>query len=119
MSEFVEFLKTVFEEFGPIQARRMFGGYGIYHDGVMFGLVAEDTLYLKADESTAKEFEVRGLGQFEYEKGNKIVKMSYYLAPEEILDDPEEASLWARRAYEVAFRSKAFSRKRAQIENNA
>ena len=93
MSEFVEFLKEVFEQFGPIHARKMFGGYGIYHKGVMFGLVADDTLYLKADKESAKEFETRGLNQFEYDKGDKVVKMSYYLAPDEILDDPKEAAL--------------------------
>jgi len=85
----------------------MFGGYGIYYDGVMFGLVSDDTLYLKADDSTSKYFESRGLGQFEYDKGGKIVKMSYYLAPEEVLDNPEDAALWAQRAYEAALRAKS------------
>ncbi len=107
MSEFVDYLTEVFDQFGEIRARKMFGGYGIYHEGVMFGLVADDTLYLKVDDSTAEYFESRGLGQFEYDKGGKIVKMSYYLAPEEIYDDPDEAVIWAKRAYEVAFRTKA------------
>jgi DNA transformation protein len=56
VSEFVDYLHEVFGRFGPIHVRRMFGGYGIYHDGIMFGLVADDTLYLKADASTAKHF---------------------------------------------------------------
>ena len=107
MGEFVEYLKEVFVHFGSIQARKMFGGYGIYHKGVMFGLVADDTLYLKADDETAKDFEEKGLGPFEYDKGDKVVKMSYYLAPDEILDDPTEAASWARRSYEVALRSKS------------
>jgi hypothetical protein len=50
ISEYVEFLKEVFEQFGQIQPRRMFGGYGIFYKGLMFGLVAEDVLYLKGDE---------------------------------------------------------------------
>ena len=107
MSEFVEYLHEVFEQFGPIQARRMFGGYGIYHDGLMFGLVADDSLYLKADETTAEHFVSRGLGRFGYEKGGKLVKLSYYLAPEEVLDNPEAAALWARRAHEAALRAKS------------
>ena len=106
MSEFVEILKEVFEQFGPIQPRKMFGGYGIYHKGVMFGLVADDTLYLKADKETAKDFEMKGLPPFEYDKGGKVVKMSYYLAPEEIFDDSDEAVMWASRSYEVALRTK-------------
>jgi len=107
MSEFVDYLIEVFETFGPVQSRKMFGGYGIYHNGIMFGLVADDTLYLKADKTTAPHFESRDLSQFEYNKGGKIVKMSYYLAPEEILENRDEAALWAARAYEVAFREKS------------
>ena len=107
MSEFIDYIVELLEPFGHIHARRMFGGYGIYYDGVMFGLVSDDTLYLKADDSTSKYFESRGLGQFEYDKGGKIVKMSYYLAPEEVLDNPEDAALWAQRAYEAALRAKS------------
>ena len=110
MSEFVDYLHEVFEQFGRIHVRKMFGGYGIYHDGIMFGLIADDTLYLKADNSTAKLFESRGLNQFEYHKGDKPVKMSYYEAPTEILDDPEDAAVWARRAYEAAMRTKSSSK---------
>ncbi|MEE9595725.1 MAG: TfoX/Sxy family protein [Acidiferrobacterales bacterium] len=114
VSEFVEYLKEVFEQFGSVQARRMFGGYGIYHDGIMFGLVADDTLYLKADDITAEHFVSRSLEQFEYDKGNKVVKMSYYLAPDEIFDDPEEAALWGRRALEAASRAKPKVRKKGK-----
>lgn len=110
MSEFVEFLKEVFVDFGAIQGRKMFGGYGIYHQGVMFGLVADDTLYLKADGETSKLFEAKGLGPFEYDKGDKVVKMSYYVAPDEILDDPQEAAIWARRSYAVAVQAKALTK---------
>lgn len=112
MGEFVEYLKEVFVEFGPIAVRKMFGGYGLFYDGAMFGLVADNMVYLKADDSTASHFESRGLGQFEYDKGDKSVKMSYYLAPDEIYDDPEEAALWAKRSYEVAFRTKKKAPKR-------
>ena len=110
MSEFVDYLGEVFERFGEIQTRKMFGGHGVYHDDVMFALVADDVLYLKADDTTAAYFEPEGLSQFEYDKGDKIVKMSYYRAPDEIYDDSEQALLWARRSYEVAFRTKAKSK---------
>ena len=105
-SQFVEFLHEAFEEFGPVEARKMFGGYGIYHDGLMFGLVENDTLYLKADKSTKKCFESKNLSQFQYKRKDKMIKMSYYSAPEEIYDDPSEAMVWAKRAYEAASRGK-------------
>jgi DNA transformation protein len=103
-SEFVEFLNEIFEEFGLIEIRKMFGGYGIYRDGVMFGLVEKNTLYLKADEATQKHFESRGLPPFQYERAGKVVKLSYYRAPEEIYDDHEKAAVWARRSFEAALK---------------
>ncbi|MDH3830665.1 MAG: TfoX/Sxy family protein [Gammaproteobacteria bacterium] len=106
MSEFVDNLQEVFVLFGPVQARRMFGAYGIFHDGLMFALVADEVLYLKADGRSSTEFEQRGLGQFEYEKKSSKIKMCYYMAPEEIYDDPEEAKLWANFAFDAALRSR-------------
>ena len=101
-SEFVGNLNDVFALFGAIEAKRMFGGYGVYHDGLMFALVADDVLYLKADEDSAGSFVELGLQQFQYEKSGKTMRMSYYAAPEEIFDDPEQAKEWADRAYEAA-----------------
>ena len=112
MSEYVDFLKEVFESFGPIQPRRMFGGYGIFHKGLMFALLADDTLYLKADEMISQYFTERELEQFSYEKQGKAFKMSYYMAPEDIFDDPEEAKVWADRSYAAAVRSKKPKKKK-------
>ena len=106
MSEYVAFLEEVFAQFGPIHPRRMFGGYGLFHKGLMFGLVVDDVLYLKADETLAPFFEERGLEPFQYEKQGKTLKMSYYMAPEEIFEDPAEAKGWALRSYEAAVRAK-------------
>ena len=105
MSEFVDSLHEVFTAFGAIDSKRMFGGYGIYHDGLMFGLVADDVLYLKVDKQFEQRFEERGLSPFLYEKNGKQVKMSYYLAPEEIYDDPDVAREWAVLAFEAALRA--------------
>ncbi|BCM26046.1 TfoX/Sxy family protein [Methyloradius palustris] len=106
MTEFTDFLGEVFKQFGVVNTRRMFGGHGLYHDGVMFGLVIDELLYLKADTSISHYFEARNLGQFEYMRGDRIVKLSYYLAPEEVFDDVDQAAIWARRSFEVAFWSK-------------
>ena len=107
MSDYVEFLKEVFVDFGEIRARKMFGGFGIYHKGAMFGLVAEETLYLKVDMDSVQAFEAKGLEPFQFDSGDKVIKMSYSRAPDEIFDDPQEAAIWARRAYDVAVRAKA------------
>lgn len=105
MSEFVDYLHEVLAEFGPIRSRRMFGGHGIYHQDLMFGLVADDELYLKVDTQSLPEFEAAGLDAFEYVKNGKQYKMSYHRAPESIFDDPEDARHWADLGFDAALRA--------------
>lgn len=107
MSEFIDHLKDVLRLFGPFAARRMFGGYGLFRDGLMFGLVFRDTLYLKADTESASRFTQLGLPQFEYLRKGKIAKLAYYTASESVLEDPVEAARWARMAFEAALRASA------------
>lgn len=106
MSEFIEFLTETLSVIGPVRARRMFGGHGLFLDDLMIGLVADDVLYLKADKESAPQFSARGLGPFEYVKNSKPMKMSYYQAPEEIYEDAEEARRWATLAHAAARRAK-------------
>jgi DNA transformation protein len=100
-------LHDLFSHFGAIRVRRMFGGYGVYRDGIMFALVEDDVLYLKADGTNRRHFDERGLTQFTYEKKGKQIGMSYFLAPEEIFDDPREAALWGERSFAAALRSRS------------
>jgi len=105
VSEFTEYLSELLTSFGNVTFRKMFGGYGVFRNGVMFALVAEDSLYLKADAQSESAYLARGLQKFEYKRGAKTVAMSYFLAPEEALDDPEALPGWAILAYESALRS--------------
>ncbi|WP_355660982.1 TfoX/Sxy family protein [Halomonas salifodinae] len=107
MSDYTDYLGDVFAAFGPITVRRMFGGYGIYHDGLMFALVADETLYLKVDAQSLGDFEAQGLEPFVYVKGGRPVKMSYYQAPVAIFEDEALAADWARRAFAAALRTRA------------
>ncbi len=106
-NEFVEHLSEVFRLFGAIHSKRMFGGYGVYHNALMIGLVADDTLYFKTDALSAPLFSEAGSVPFEYTKRGVVMKMSYTSAPVEVFDDPEIAKMWASRAYEAALRSSA------------
>ena len=107
MSELANHLNDVFRLFGPIQVRKMFGGYGVYRPGLMFGLVSGQTLYLKADAENAAHFRKHGLSQFEYRRRGKITKISYYRAPDAAMDDCAEAARWAHRSFEAALRGNA------------
>ncbi len=104
---FRDYLLDQLKTLGPVEAKRMFGGGGLFRDGAMFGLIADDVLYLKADEQNQADFEDRGMGPFTYEKkGRKEpVKLSYWECPPDVLEDPEELCQWAARAWEAARRS--------------
>ena len=95
-------------EFGAVTVRRMFGGAGLYADGVMFGLVSGGQIYLKADAATAPGFEREGRGPFEYgTKTGKRAIMSYWRLPDRLYDDTDELAQWARQALAVARQSAA------------
>lgn len=112
--DYKTFLADQLAGFGPVSIRRMFGGAGVYHQDLMFALIADDTLYFKAEEATQAAFEADGMGPFTYGEGGKRVVMSYWQAPDRLFDDPDELAAWARRAYEAALRSKGGKAKRVK-----
>jgi DNA transformation protein len=89
----------------------MFGGAGVYRDGVMFALVSGGDIYLKCDEATAPRFREANCRPFIYEKDGKPVEMSYWSVPEEALDDGELLKRWADLAYQAALKSRKPARK--------
>ena len=106
-SAFIGYLMEQLQWVGPISGRRMFGGYGIFLEGLMFGIVFDNTLYLKVDEDSKSDFVSLGLPPFIYSRGAKDVALSYFQAPEEALDDSEMLITWANRAYAAALRCAA------------
>ena len=116
MNDYIEYLKEVFSGLGAINARRMFGGHGLYYDALMFALVADGLVYLKADAENAQDFEALGLEKFHYEKSGKLMAISYYQAPDDIFDDPQLAEKWARKAWNAAVRGDQKKRKPRQLK---
>jgi DNA transformation protein and related proteins len=111
-SEFVSYVVESLQPLGPVSARRMFGGHGIYLDGVMFALIAEDQLYLKVDDGNRAAYEAAGLEPFTYSGKGAPIRMSYHAAPGEGFDDPEVLCAWAREAYAAARRARAAAKPR-------
>jgi len=101
-SDYLDFVAELFAPLGGVAVRRMFGGAGVYSRGVMFALVIDNTLYLKADANTKDDFEARGMGPFVYDAKGKPISMSYWQMPPELVDDPDEAVAWGRKALGVA-----------------
>lgn len=110
--EFTSYVVELMQSIGPVRARGMFGGHGIFLEGLMFGLVADSVLYFKVDKETEKEFKARGLEAFTYNKKGKEFKMSYYQAPEEALEDGQEMNVWANKAYCTALKAASKKRKK-------
>ena len=102
-----ERIHDLFDGLGPVSIRRMFGGKGIYHNGVIFALVLRGELMLKGDDGIAAEYEAAGCRRWTYigSRHGKEVAMPYWTAPESALDDPDEMVPWARKAYEAGLRS--------------
>jgi DNA transformation protein len=89
-----------------IRARSMFGGVGIYSGDLFFALLANDTLYLKVDDSNRPDFEARGMGPF-LPFGDERDKMQYYEVPADLLEDPDALRPWAEKAIAVAAKKKS------------
>ena len=105
-SEFVDYLVEQLAPLGDVSARGMFGGWGIYSEGRMFALVADDTLYIKVDDANRADVEREGLQPFRYDRADKTVAvMSYYQPPTAALDDREMLCAWARKGIEAAARA--------------
>ena len=110
--EYSAFLLELFAGLGAVEARRLFNFDGLFCDGTIFGIVADERVFLKTDEKTCGAFELEGSGPYTYPSpdGARIVT-SYYELPARLFDEPYEAVAWARRAYEAALRSPTSQRK--------
>jgi len=105
-NKFFEYVVDLLSTMGEIRFRAMFGGYGIYKGDLMFALIANDVLYFKVDDINRPKFESDDLCPFVYNGGKKPIKMSYYEAPQEGLDDGSILCKWGEDAFEAALRSK-------------
>ncbi|MBS1722132.1 MAG: TfoX/Sxy family protein [Armatimonadetes bacterium] len=94
----------------PITSRSLFGGIGIYSEGLFFAILDDDQIFLKVDDTTRPAFIKRGMGPFS-PPGMAPMK-GYFELPKEVLTDSHELALWVRRALKVALDSKSSRSKR-------
>jgi DNA transformation protein len=117
MSVSSDFLNYVLEQLsrcGEVSARRMFGAAGLFRNGVMFGLVADDVAYLKADDSNREDFLREGSSpfQFQLDSGRDVI-MDYYEIPGDVLEDPDRLAAWVEGAWAAARKGKRDKPKRS------
>lgn len=110
---FAEFLREQLAPLGRVTVRRMFGKAGVFCDGVMFGMVTDNMLYLRLDEHNRPAFEeALSFPLLSYEKKGATIDLSFCRAPERLFDEPDELVAWARLALEAARRVAAKRKKR-------
>ncbi|MFC1969853.1 TfoX/Sxy family protein [Chloroflexota bacterium] len=94
-SEYLEYVMEKLSPLGQIKSRAMFGGYGIFHEGVMFALIADDNLYFKVNESNRDDYQKAGSQPFPH-------GMSYWEVPAEVLEDNSKLPIWAESSLAIA-----------------
>jgi DNA transformation protein and related proteins len=100
--EYLDFLIEQLAPLGRLTVRRMFGGAGLYCDGLFFGLIWHDTLYLRADERNRADYTTRGMQPFRPRAGRRQGSVHYYAAPAEVLEDTATLCGWARYSLAAA-----------------
>ena len=102
-SEFHDYLLEQLETLGPVSARRMFGGAGLFYGSVMFALLINDVMYLKTDEASQAAFEDAGSELFSYQRGNKQQALkTLWRVPDDVMDDADQLLVWSRTAVDAA-----------------
>jgi len=111
-SALLEYLLDQLAPIGQPQGRRMFSCHGLYLDGLFIGIIADETLYLKADELSQPAFQAAGMAPFTYSSRGRQVALSFWEAPADVIEDPQELWRWATEAVRAAGRARAEKRRR-------
>jgi DNA transformation protein len=102
---FAEFLREQLAPLGGITMRRMFGKTGVFCNGLMLGMVRDNTLYFRVDDDNRASFkEAESFPPLNYEKKGSTIDLSFWRAPERLFDEPDELVIWARAALAAARR---------------
>ena len=112
---FAEFLREQLAPLGRVTMRRMFGKTGVFCEGLMFGMVTDNMLYLRVDDHNRAVFEEAGsVPPLNYAKQGRMIDLSFWRAPERLFDEPDELVTWARVALAAARRVAAKRGRTAQ-----
>ncbi|MEX2648445.1 MAG: TfoX/Sxy family protein [Alphaproteobacteria bacterium] len=107
---FVERVVARLAPLGPVRARGMFGGFGVYLDDLMFALIAWDRLFFKVDDATKRTFAEAGGAAFVYDQGGQAVTMSYWEPPRKAFASAKALMPWAELGLAAARRARAAKR---------
>jgi DNA transformation protein len=104
-NEYLQYILEQLSGLARVTSLRMFGGFGLYCDGLFFGLIFTDTLYFKVDDKNRGDYESRGMARFKPYADKPHLSMSYYEVPVDVLEDSEQLVAWARRSVDASLSS--------------
>lgn len=106
---FSDYVLELLAGFGRLEAKRMFGGAGLYRDGVMFGILDDDAVFFRVDDALEADLKAQGSVAWSYsmKRDGTVREMGYWRMPETAADDPDEAVAIAKRAYAAALSRQA------------
>jgi DNA transformation protein len=108
--EYADHIVDILSPLRGVSARAMFGGFGLSRNGLMFGIIVNDTLYFKVTGTNRADYEAAGAAPFVYQAKGKRVAMSYWNVPAEAFDDEETLLAWAEKACSAAREKKDAAR---------
>lgn len=112
--DFVDYLIELLTALGSVTAKRMFSGYGLFIDGMMFAIVVDDAVWFKTDGESRADFEALGLPRFTYLRKGQPAALNFFRPPDEALDSSELLLPWARSALAAALRTRASAKPRTR-----
>ena len=106
---FADYVLELLAGFGRLEAKRMFGGAGLYRDGVMFAILDDDVVFFRVDDALEEELKAQGSVPWSYsmKRDGAVREMGYWRMPETAADDPDEAVAIAKRSYAAALARQA------------
>lgn len=103
VSGYANYILDLLLPLGNMKARKMFGGFGIYKNGIFFALIINNILYFKVDDTNQSDYESFGSKPFTYtNKNEKLVSMSYWEVPIDILENHDAIAKWVEKAVQAA-----------------
>jgi DNA transformation protein and related proteins len=111
---FKEFVLDQLSALPDMRARAMFGAHGLYCDDKFFGILEEGRLFFKTSAKTEGDYTARGMEPFTYTKKGRTITVAYHEVPPDVLEQPNELILWARKAIGLATTSNKKASKRSK-----
>jgi DNA transformation protein len=117
--QYLEYILEQLAALGTLRWRRMFGGIGLYSADLFFGLIDDDTLFFKTNESNAAEYQARHMPRFMPPSDRPLGALGYHQVPADIIEDAELLTDWARKSVAVALSSRASKRRAPKPKKQA